>query len=109
MCRVEPSRVSSSSAWPARQRSEADWSIPPVAAPAISFSARMQISASRARPASLDARPSSCTSSSATATALSSAAEEDSPAPYGTQESTTTSNPCTGCPASRRDQATPAT
>src|SRR5665647_1869697 len=40
--RRSPERKSSNSAWPGRECSTASWSIPPVGAPAISFSARMQ-------------------------------------------------------------------
>ncbi len=90
--------------------------MPPVAAPATSFSARMHACASRARPSSEPASPMWKTSSSATATAHSSAAEEDSPAPYGTHESTAASNPPIGtralpapvAPACAMAHATPA-
>ncbi len=58
--------------------------MPPVAAPATSFSARTQAAASRVRPASSAPRvPSWKSSSRARATAVSRAAEEESPAPRG--------------------------
>ena len=111
---TEPSRQSSSRACPSRQRREADWSMPPVGAPAISFSVRTQLVTRRARPASsgscaVPARPRCATSSMATAAEHSRAAEEDSPPPRGTQETRAASKPGRFSKPSRsRDQATPA-
>ena len=113
-CSTAPVRQSSLRACPARQRREADWSIPPVGAPATSFSARTQAVTRRARPASsgasaVPASPRPLTSSRATAVALSRAAEEDRPPPRGTQEYRAASNPDNGLAPSRsRAQATPA-
>ena len=83
--------------------------MPPVGAPAMSFSARTHASASRARPGSSPSNPSSNRSLAAAPTEHSSAAELDSPAPTGTRLSTVTSMPRTSCPASRSAHSTPAT
>ena len=66
---------------PCSPNSDANWSMIPVGAPTISFSARWQARASSVRLA-----PSPCRSCSASATAQSSAAEDDSPDPVGTTE-----------------------
>ena len=100
---VSSVRQSSSSACPARQSSDADWSMMPVGTPANSFSARRAIVTSSARGTS---RPAS--EVSASAVAHSSAAEEDSPAPAGTSESMAMQAPGTRWPAASSAQATPA-
>ena len=100
---VSPERQSSSSAWPASQSSDADWSMIPHGTPAKSFSARCAAAASAGRVMSSWYR-----SASASATEHSSAADEDRPAPRGTSESITSRAPPAGCPASRRAQTTPA-
>ena len=88
--------------------------MPPVGAPATSFSARTQDVTRRARPASSGASagpasPSASTSSSATAVAPSRAAEEDRPPPRGTQETSAASKPDSGpSPSRSKAQATPA-
>ena len=69
--------------------------MPPVGAPAMTFSASTQRAASRARPSGEASRSRSKRSLAAAATAHSRAAELDSPAPKGTVESTTTSSPST--------------
>ena len=96
-------------AWPSVQRSDADWSMPPVGARAMVFSALAQIAASEVRDASSCASARPDRSDSATATAHSSAAELDSPAPSGTRPSTARSAPATWWPACSRAQKTPAT
>ena len=96
-------RQSSSSAWPDRLSSEADWSMMPEGTPTNSFSARRAIAASSRR-----GTASSASSVRASAVAHSSAAEEDRPAPAGTSESMATQAPGTGWPAASSAQATPA-
>ena len=92
--------------WPS---SDAAWSMPPVAAPTISFSARTQAAASSRRPVGRSRRgPSPNRSSAASAVAHSSAADDDSPAPSGTVSVTSRSSPRTGCPAARSAHSTPA-
>ena len=83
--------------------------MPPVGAPAISFSARTQAAASRARPASSASSPRSNRSLAAAPTEHSSAAELDRPAPTGTSLSTVTSIPLTAWPSARSAHSTPAT
>ena len=87
----------------------AAWSMPPVGAPAMSFSARWHAAARTSRPSGESSRPRPKRSDTAAATAHSSAAELDSPAPRGTRPSTTTSRPRTAYPACRRAHTTPAT
>jgi hypothetical protein len=100
---VSSDRQSSSSARPARHSSEADWSMMPEGTPTNSFSARRASAASSPRGTSTEA-----SDVSASAVAHSSAAEEDSPAPAGTDESIAMQAPGTGYPAERNAQATPA-
>ena len=90
------------------QRSDAAWSIPPVGAPATTFSARSHAAASRARPSSERPSPNPARSSTAIATAHSRAADDDRPAPTGTWPSTQTSRPGGSRSSSASAQRTPA-
>ena len=83
--------------------------MPPVGAPAMSFSACTHAAASSARLASSSNSPNPNRSLAAAPTEHSRAAELDSPAPTGTRLSTVTSIPRTSCPASRSAHSTPAT
>jgi hypothetical protein len=86
---VRQSRNTAASGWPSR---EAYWSMIPVGAPTTSFSARCP---ARASSGMLRSRPQR--EASAPATAISRAAEEESPPPAGTVESTYSSAPgCSG-------------
>ena len=102
-CVVSSDRQSSSSACPAWDSSEADWSMMPVGTPTNSFSA-WQVSATSSPRGTL--RPPS--EVSASAVAHSSAADEDRPAPAGTSESMATHAPGTRWPAPSSAHATPA-
>ena len=89
MFSVVPAAVSNSSTQPCCEAAEAVWSIGPHGIPTKSFSARwairaISIAAELARPARVAA---------ASVVAHSTAAEEDSPAPDGTVESSARSIP----------------
>src|SRR4051794_9922937 len=101
-CCVDSVRQSRNSAVSGCASSDTAWSITPTGAPTTSCSARCAATASAIRSTSTLA-----SSARASATAHSSAALEDSPAPTGTSESTTTSSPCTPT-SSRIAHATPA-
>ena len=94
---------SRSIACPCWQSRAADWSMMPVGAPTNSFSARLAIAASAVLGTEI---PDS--EHSARATAHSSAADDDTPAPTGRFESTSTDAPRTARPAAPSAQATPA-
>ncbi len=102
-----PVPKSISSACPRRAKAAIAWSIPPVGAPTMSFSARMHSLTIRSRRVSSRSRP--ATSQAAIATATSSEAELDSPAPRGTRPSTSRSRPGTVTWSPCRAHSTPAT
>ena len=81
-----------------------DWSMMPQGAPAKLFSARWHSRAS-SRSATAPGLPADAMSARAVAT--STAAELDSPPPKGTSESSSTSVPLRGTPASSSSAATP--
>ena len=96
--------MSQKSTCPASPRRLASWSIPPVGAPTASFSTR-RLRASRPS----GPRPRPRWSSRAHTTEHTSAAEEDSPAPVGTSESTSMRSGGTSTPSSCSSHSAPRT